>query len=220
MVKIEDDKHILWQAFLVAIAIFIIGIFLGTLFEESRIDKIKELYFDSETDLLDIQLQSNILSYSRLGCDVAVEESRVFADKIFFEALLLEKYDSANKITKDMVSIHRRYDLLRIMLWENLIEIKENCEEEIDVVVYLYEYINPSLEVQSKQNTFSNSLTSLKKKEGNNIILIPMAHDTNVKSLDLILKRFNISQFPVVIINEEIVVDKISSVEDLKAYLN
>ncbi len=214
-----NDKHVLWQSFLVAIVIFIVGIFLGTLFEQSRVNKIKELYFDAETDLFDVQLQNDILSSFEFDCDVSVRESIDFADRIFSEALLLEKYDDANKITPDVINLHKRYDLLRVSLWKNLILIRENCEKEVNVLVYLYDYVNTPVEMQSMQNAFSNSLVSLKKKKGDELILIPIAYDTGVKSLNIMLKKYNITNYPAVIINDKNVLYDLDSVEDIEKYL-
>jgi len=49
--------------------------------------------------------------------------------------------------------------------------------------------------------------------------LIPIAVDSNLVSLDSLLEDFEISRYPVVIINEEYVVTELESVDDLLKYL-
>src|SRR3989338_8322092 len=124
MIKLEDNKHAFWQAFIVALIIFWTGIMLGIWFESSRTTKLDDIYTKSETDIFDIELESDILKMSYFDCDIAMQANINFAEQIYEEAKKLEKYDSSNKITEDVAELHRRYDLLRTMLWVNTIEFK------------------------------------------------------------------------------------------------
>ena len=51
------------------------------------------------------------------------------------------------------------------------------------------------------------------------IVLIPIAVDSDLVSLDSLLEDYEISQYPVVIINQKDVLEKIDSVADLEKYL-
>lgn len=215
----SNDKNVLWQAFLVAGAIFITGIFLGTLFEQSRADEIGDLYLNAEIDLLDIQLQNEILSSFEFDCDLSINESRDFADRIFSEALLLEKYDKANKITNSIIGLHKEYDLLRVSLWKNLILIREKCGDRFDTIVYLYDYENTPLNLEAKQSAFRNILLDVKERYGDRVILIPIAYDTGVKSLDLLRKKYGLEEVPVVFVNEDIKLTDLLSSEDIERHL-
>jgi hypothetical protein len=55
---------------------------------------------------------------------------------------------------------------------------------------------------------------------GNKIILIPIAVDTDLTSLNFLISRYDISEYPVVIIDEHIISQKPSSVEELKKYFD
>ncbi len=215
----KNNKHAFWQALVMALIIFWTGIILGVLFENSRINKIEEFYKQSETDILDIQLASDILNAYNFDCNFALYESISFADRIYEEAKTLEKYDASNKITEDMINLHKRYDLLRTILWRNTIMLQEKCPKKVNVVVYLYEYVNPSINTQAKQIALSKVLLDLKKKHGDKIILIPIAYDTNVKSLSLFREEFSLDKFPVIFINQKNKVTELTTIENLEPYL-
>ena len=148
------------------------------------------------------------------------DENKHFADKIYNEAVLLEKYESAGKVTEEMEIVHKRYDVLRTFLWINNIKTFEKCEKDYSTVVYLYEYFSKDLTQKARQNVWSKILSDLKEKEGNNILLIPIAADSDLTSLDSLIYKFNITNYPVVVINEKDVIYELSSVEELRKYVD
>lgn len=215
------SKHVFWQALVVSLIIFWAGIMIGVLFENSRADKLTQVYFDSETNIFDIMLQQNMLESSQTSCSVSITESKLFADRIYYEAKELEKYDSSTKLTNEIINLHRRYDMLRVLLWKGLIDIQNHCNStDTNVVVYIYQYNEPTVDVQARQVTFSKVLSDLKDSEGDNVILIPLAFDTGINSLNLITKDYNISSYPVVLINGKYNVNDLVSQEDISKYLN
>jgi len=214
------SKHSFWQALIIASVIFWTGIMLGILFENSRTSKLEKIYFNAETEIFDIQLTGDILlEPEAFNCKIVLNENIKFAERIFEEAKKLEKYDSSNKITEDIVDLHKRYDLLRTMLWKNAIELQNICPEETNTVVYLYEYIEPSINTQAKQITLGKVTLDLKKKYGDKVLLIPIAHDTNIISLNLLKQKYDIKKFPTIIINQEHKFTEIITVKELERYL-
>jgi hypothetical protein len=207
------SKHSFWEALIVALIIFWTGILLGVFFEQSRINDIEEFYFDSETDVFDFQVASGLIFSENLDCETISEMKLIFADQIFEEARRLEKYDNSNRLTKELIALHRRYDLLRAMLWEGIIQNSKRCEDDIETVVYLYDYVDTPFDQKAQQGAYGNHLTQLKKDYGDSIVLIPIAVDTEVQSLDILRDRYNLDKIPVVIVNEK---EKFESLDSLK----
>lgn len=215
----KSSKHVFWQALIIALIIFWSGILIGMLFENSRIEKLEDFYFGAKTDISDFELSSEILYEGDYGCALIQEHSVLLADKIYAEARLLEKYDDSNKITKGLIGLHRRYDLLRTILWKNIIENKERCNSDLNTVVYLYNYDNPGLNVKAIQEAMSNFLIDLKGKYGDEIILIPIAVDTNVGALDLLRGIYGLEKSPSIFVNEEFKFETLDSLENLEESL-
>lgn len=212
------NKHVFWQAFVIASVIFWIGILIGVFFEKSRIEDLNKFYFDSETDISDFGLASEIVYNSNLSCNLINEKSVFFADKIYTQARELEKYDESNKITSELISLHRRYDFLRVVLWRDIIEVKKKCGQ-VNTVVYLYQYSKPDLATKAVQETMSNYLLDLKEKYGNKVILIPIAVDTNIESLNVLRDSYSLNKYPVIFVNEKYKFETIESLETVEKYL-
>lgn len=219
----KSQKNVFWEALLVTLFIFGIGVLLGVILENWRTSEISDLYQRSEVELLDIRLQNEIYSKGGFDCEFAIQENLKFADKIYEEARILEKYENARKLTKNLIIQHKKYDLLRAMLFMNSIEIRQNCNSSYHNVIYFYlaGYDNPRLDLKAKQQTFSKLLSELKQRQGENVLLIPIAANKDISSINILLNQYNISRedLPLILIDEEIKVTELQNVEGLESYL-
>jgi hypothetical protein len=210
------SKHVFWQALIVALIIFNFGIFLGYMLESSRVGKVKSLYADSELDLLDVRIQSDLFNFwPDLNCEDAIEKNVQFADRIYEEGKILDRLENAQRVTEGIKLQHKKYDLLRTLFWINSIKIKERCQADFVNVVYFYKYNDPSVNQKAMQNVFSNVLEDLKKEAGGGIMLIPIAADNNITSVDLLLKTYDIEKFPSILIDEEVKISELISAREL-----
>jgi len=217
----KNTKSVFWQALILTIIVFVAGIFLGIAYEGSKIDEINDYYVLSEIFLMDsfaISKLTSIVDTGLVSCDILIDTNIEFADKIYREAYILEKYEESGKLSEALKVLHRKYDLLRTLLWINLMDIPNKCKENVSVVVYLYEYETEDLAKKATNRVWSKILFDLKQEMGNKIILIPVAVDTDLSSLNFLISRYNISKYPVVIIDEH-VISEINFIDDLKEYL-
>lgn len=216
---INNQKYIFLYALLLTIFVFNLGIFMGYMLESSRVGKINMMYLNSEIELLDQITQKDALNVLDLNCSLLVKENIKFGDKIFQEALQIEKYELANRINSEIVFQHKRFDLLRALFWINSITIKQKCNSQYHNVVYFYKYNNPTLEQQTKQKFFSNVLKEIKDKKGSQIMLIPIAADNDLPSINLLTEKYGIIDLPVILIDEKVKVTDVKSMEDIEKYL-
>jgi len=215
----KSEKHVFWQALVLALIIFNFGIFLGYMLESSRVGKVSRLYAESELALLDIKIQSELFDFGNdIDCGIAIKENINFANKIFEEAKILDKFEKSSRITENIKLQHRKYDLLRTLFWINSIKIKRRCNATFHNVVYFYKYNEPSLEQKAKQAVFSRLLGQLKEKYAEEVMLIPIAADNNIVSVDMLLETYNVTELPTVLIDEKIKLTEVSTY-DLEKYL-
>ncbi|MCK4552673.1 hypothetical protein KAT80_00525 [Candidatus Pacearchaeota archaeon] len=215
-----NQKYVFLQALIIAFVIFNIGIFLGYKLETSRIDKINNWYLQSEIELLDQRIQKDAFEFLELNCDAMVEENINFADRIYEEAMIINKYEKANRINDDIILQHKRYDLLRTLFWINSMKIKEKCNSDYHNLVYFYQYNDVSIEKKAKQKVFSNLLFQIKEEKKAEIMLIPIAADNNIGSINLLLDKYNITELPTILIDEKIKLTAIGGVEDIREHLD
>ncbi|MEK6891366.1 MAG: hypothetical protein AABX03_04485 [Nanoarchaeota archaeon] len=213
-----NPKHAFWQALFVTIIIFFLGIIIGFFLESFRSDKLGTTLINSEINLLDQQLRENVIGNFNVSCNQAVNSSFVFADKIYSEARRLEDFDQSSKFTETLFLLHKRYDLLRMMLWTESIKIKNQCKSthNFHTVVYLYEYNTKEIDQVSKQKFFSRALSELKDKYPDKVLLIPIAADMDLESVNLAVNKYGIEKYPVIIIDEKKVIDNVITSEQLE----
>jgi len=210
------SKHVFWQALVFTIVIFSIGLILGSFLESSRADKVELNLLRSEISLLDEQIRNRGLEQFDISCDLAKESTISFADNIYQEALKLEKYDATSKFSDALLTLHKRYDLLRMLLWIEGIDLKKNCNQDIHTVTYLFEYASDNTITEAKQASLSRLLADLKNKYGSEILLIPIAGNLDLESVNLIKRKYDISALPAIIIDEEKIISESVTLQDLE----
>ncbi|MDO8622733.1 MAG: hypothetical protein Q7R52_00645 [archaeon] len=216
-----NQKYVFLWALFVTLFVFNLGIFMGYMLESSRVDKINDLYAQADLNLLDQRIQSDAFDVIGLNCDKALSENIKFADRVYEDALKIQKYEDANKINSEIVYSHKKYDLLRTLFWINSIKIKEKCNLNYHNVVYIYKYNDPNLEQGAKQQFFSNLLMEVKQKYIDKIMLIPIAGDNDLPSVNLLMDKYNITvgELPVILIDEKIKINNVEKMEDIEKYL-
>ena len=216
---IENKKHVFWQALFLTILFFLLGLVFGVYMEQLRADGVSVAFYQSEVSLYDSFALGKLLDNNLTSCADLKEATINFADKIYDEARQLEKYDTKSELTDSMKTIHRKYDLLRTLLWMNTLEIKQRCGD-LNTVVYLYDYGTEDIEIKSKQNVFGKILNDLKNEKGGDVLLIPIAVNQEIESLSYLMKRYGISDFPVIFVNEKKAFYEPASSDEIGKYLD
>ena len=215
----DNPRHVFWQAFIAAIAIFGFGIWMGFLLENYKTSQIEMAFSKSEIDMLDIRLQSEIYKNHEINCDIAARENIDFGNRIYEEAKNLDRQEKAAKLTDNLIYQHKKYDILRTIFWLNSIYIKDKCNSSYHNVVYLYQYNNPGLDKKAEQGVISDILMRIREKYGNEIMLIPIAADNNITSIKLLADYYNITYLPSVLIDEKIKVESMKTLEEMDKLL-
>jgi hypothetical protein len=213
------NKHIFWEALILAIFIFASGVFLGYLLELNRTSNIITLYQNSELNLLDVQLQTDFIALNNLSCDIASNYIFSFAEKTYQDARLLEKYDDANKLSRGVILQHKKYDLLRARLWLNALDLNDRCGKRFVNVVYFYNYNTKDIETKAKQSIFSNRLSEIKASLSDSILLIPIAANLGSDSINYMMAEYNIGSVPAILIDEKTKVETIDQLKNIEQYL-
>ncbi len=216
---LKSRKHVFWEALFLTALVFFFGILVGVAYENNQLQRINDFYVQSEISLVDILAMNSISDVRNIDCKFLIEANLNFADKIYSEALLLQDYEDSKKLTNNINLARKKYDLFRVFLWTDSMKILEKCGKSFSSVVYLYEIEPEDLEVKATQNVWSKILEELKNQKQDEIVLIPIGVDGSLESVNLIVKRFEIQELPAVIINNEKIITKLSSVEEIERYL-
>jgi hypothetical protein len=216
----KKQNNVFWQALLLSITFLVIGMYLGIILEQGRLIEINDYYIQSEVSLIDIITLDNLVETNQLSCEKLKSININLLNRVYEEALLLSEYETAGRITEEITLLHKKYDVLRGYLWVNAIKIKERCGSDFDTIVYFYNYEEKDLTKKAEQNVWSKLLGEIKEERGDDLVLIPIAADTELESINSVLSSYNFTDFPIVIINEEIILDELIEKEELMKILD
>jgi hypothetical protein len=213
-----NPKNVFWEALLLTVVVFFFGLLIGYSIEGSRLDTINQYYAESEVSLMDSLAISSLVDNGYANCSILILSNLDFADRVYSEAKILENYEAAGKLSDNLQIAHRKYDLLRTFLWMDSKKTLDKCKGGFSTVVYLYQQNTGDLAQKATQNVWSKVLGDLKSKKGADVVLIPIAVDSNLSSLNSLMAQYKITKFPVVVINDQVVYD-LSSADQLEKYL-
>jgi hypothetical protein len=208
------------QALALTIVVFLIGMYSGILMEESKFIEMNEHFIESEVTMLDIMAHENMVQDLDITCKQLKEANFNLLNKVYEQSIVLEDYEASGRVTQTLKDVHRKYDALRSYLWINSIKVKEKCGNEFDTIVYFYNYEEEELTKRAEQNVWSKLLYEIKTEKDLDLVLIPIAVDTDLKSLEVLLKEYGVESYPSVLINEEVVLSELTPKEDFVALLN
>jgi hypothetical protein len=213
-----NSKNAFWQALVVTIFVFVAGLVLGFYIELSNVDKSDSLIRSSEVDFLDQQIKfSSLNSGINFNCENSRKDLFDFADQIYADAVKFEEEDAQSKFTEEQRDIlHKRYDLLRVNLWIESLKLRKNCNGSFHTILYFFDYSSPDVDIRSEQRIMSLVLLDLKYKYPNDILLLPIAANMGLDSIDMIKENYNISTSPTLIIDESLVIDTLITADELE----
>jgi hypothetical protein len=136
---LKNKKRVFLEALFLTLVIFILGVLIGILFESNKLNQLNDYYIKTESSISDAFMLNLINNLNTQNCDVLKKANLDFADEIYQEAKILEKYENTRKITESMEILHKKYDVLRTFLWFSTIKTSEKCGRKSSTVVYLYE---------------------------------------------------------------------------------
>jgi hypothetical protein len=199
-----NSKHAFWIALVFTLIVFAMGLIFGYFFEGLMTGKTQENLIRSEISLLDDQIRNDALTSFDIDCNASMRSLFDFADSIYEEASQLEVITEKTKFTNEIEILHKRYDLLRMMLWAESASLKKKCGSDFHIVVYFFHYDpnNNDPELTAKQITYSRVLRDIKYENPSEVLLIPIAGNLDLKSINLVLERYNITELPSVLIDE------------------
>jgi hypothetical protein len=202
------------------ILIFLIGLMVGMLIDNVRISEIKRGLSESEIVWEDTRLLN--IYIGKLGgeqCQAAFEENLAYNDRIYNFGKEIEKEIEASALTPEAEREWDKYVLLQFQFWMNSIELKEKCDFDYSNVVYLSR--KEAIDEEEMNNKLQSAiLLDIKEKCGKSMMLIPLTADSNLESIDLVLRHHNITQFPAIIIDEEHVFQGLTSEDVIGSYIN
>lgn len=213
-------KSALLKTLALTVLIFAIGLSIGVLLDNLRLQEVKDRTTEIDNLWNDARLlQSYIQRFSDGNstsyCDFLLEENLKAGDEIYKEGTMIEEYEKTNRFTPTFELEKERYALLDLQFWLNSIDLKKVCNATYSTVIYFYSQYNKTVE----QGFQDSVLWNLKQKCGSEIVYITFPFDMGIITIDVIKNIYNISKIPAILINESLVIYSPTSMRELEKYI-
>jgi len=199
-------RYYFLEAFALTILLFVGGFIIGLSIENSRNLELANYYISTEDEISGLADQLDISNLGKYACSELIERNFYIGDQIYSQASIFEEYENSAILTKSqLIREHRKFDVLRTLFWVNSINIKKRCGNDVfDTVVYLYDYQTDELEEVAKQKVMSRITSEIKESLQDKVILIPIAKNLNISSLNSLLQDYkNTNESALMIVNED-----------------
>jgi hypothetical protein len=201
------NKNRYWIAFLITLAVFSIGMFFGFWMDTERLDYMTELSNIQELNYRSLQLQ-----YQLISDNVLKDECQ--AIKGLFDTFIVELEESRERIEvysvdatvkkSDFEQLLRRYTLSQINFWYISNKFKEQCPKSSDYVTIVYFHASNQECPRCGEQGAIMDYFKLKLKE--NVLIFAIDAKMSIEpTVELIKSSYNITSYPSLIIDNEIV---------------
>ena len=200
--KISKEKYIL-AAFLTFL-IFSLGLSLGFLLDNMRVQWTELTNKEREVDYTSLQFQYLYLSTlqeTNESCSVlhpTLEKSIVDLGESLEQFLQFQKQTKLNKREYEIAG--RKYLLDNLRYWLFAKRAKDKCK--MNIVNILYFYSTEHCDICPNLGTL---LTYYKKKLGDSLLIFPIDVDLAQEDvvIDILESRYNVTSYPTLIIEDE-----------------
>lgn len=211
-----EKSDIFMKALFIAFVLFSGLLVIALFFELQRLNSAYEKYSATDLSWQDLRIRDYYLR--NLGsefCQDAVKSNEEFADRIYKDGVTMQHYENANRMTSSIINEKKKYVLLQLEFWQNLEDIKKQCNASYSTITYFYSQY-PNMNQKAVQNTFSDLLVQLKRDYPEKVMLIPLAGDIGLNSVDFAKSIYDVNELPTLIINSREKIEGLISIEELR----
>jgi len=207
------------EAFVLSLAIFLSGLFLGLMLDTWRSDEIAANIANVEAELTDIYQFSQFTGDGNV-CPWMLEELLLLNERLYEEGRRIEEYEAANKLTTAIVAQKRQYIALKALFLSLIEKLKRECNYDYHVVIHFYKRYRATKQELAMDRATAEALLDAKYSCGRSMILVPLQVDLNLMSVRYFLHYYGISAYPAVVVDGKVVAEgRVLSREELRRLL-
>lgn len=197
------NKNIFIAAILIVLIVFIVGYFSITIYDnKKRTGLMDEFNILSQQTGLDEIYDIYLEKHPEHKCEILKNQLNSMLNTNNKLYIKLKQYNENAIVSTDNV-IKYQFVITNIKLWLQYNKLKEECDSNIDVMLYFYPEIFEDTpkksELDAKTIIFENKLRSIMKNCGYLSIALP--DKSNIEIIDLIKQEYSVTDSPSALIN-------------------
>lgn len=212
MVKrfISKRRHL--ATLIITICIFIIGLLIGSLINETKFSTIIDIQSKFKTQILSLEIQ-----YDLLEEDICKVENPKDLEEELYEigAVITDLEFELGKNDKRVLELAEYYSLLEVRHWLFMKTLKKQCGKRSNLILYFYSNLGDCGECEEQ----GYILTTLRKKYPDLRIYI-YSFNLNIDNpaLNTLKDMYGVTKVPSVIVNDKLY-DKYITIQELERIL-
>lgn len=199
--KINKRRYIV--TLILTLCFFAIGVMLGNLLSNKRLQYIQDKSLEQRLDYESLQTQYlyvNLLG-QKGNCPAVEKTFENNIENLENTRLRLEEYEKSSKFNEQTyLLLKREYMIAQLRYWLLAKSTKEICNRDFATILYFYSTEKECPDCHSQEMI----LTYLKKKFDQNLLIFSLDSNYKQEPMTAILKNvYNISKFPFLIIDDQ-----------------
>ena len=198
---LSKDKYI--AAAVITLCIFLLGLFLGFVIEEKRVNYIQEQGKEQKLTFESLQLQYMFVDQlsQENNCEAISKTFDISVKDLEGARIRLEKFDENAKISKDEFDMLKKdYTIAQLRYWLLAKKAKALCNLDLTTIIYFYstDKVCPDCEDQAF------ILTYLKQLFGQKLLIFSLDANFEKESMiDLLKSTYSINKYPSLVFDEK-----------------
>jgi hypothetical protein len=201
--------------------IVVTAVLAGVMFDSQRVADIKNSLSEAEILMNDGRVQSSlnqIFTNDTAYCESAFSSSLKFSDNIYQDGVKIENAEEVNRFTgRDLIVEKKRYNLLQMQFWLNMLELKRQCDFNYTVILFFTSQFNEQTKID--QTVQSTVLLDILEECRYKFFPQPIVIDLNMTSVDSLVRNYNITKTPSLVINDNVVLHGLQSREEIMKHV-
>ena len=194
--QISKGKYII--AFIISASIFIIGLLIGILVADSKLNSINDLQQTIRTQVFAVETQYNLALQN--PCSF-INSSELTTDLYKISDNLGALETDLGKHNKDVLELSSYYSILETRHWMFMKEAAKRCGKDYNLILFFY---------SNDQNKCTDCdtqgfvLTYIRKKYNNqNIYIYSYNTDINNGVIQTLMRIYNVKKLPTLVIDDK-----------------
>ncbi len=208
-------KKIVIFSFVIATLIFIAGVALGISIDQFKADTVSTELRDNELKFDSYITEQQLLSaFKEDKCDVLKERATEISQSTRELGTLLNRVAASKSFPMDFDYLKQKYFISESKFYATILELNEGCNDKRNSILFFYKEYH----LTSQRQGFV--LDEINKQFNETVTTLSFDMDYEKEPLvGLLIKRYNVTRAPTVIINEDLKIEGYDNLEEIETYL-
>jgi len=190
---VKQQKQI--TAILLVIVTFVIGIFVGSAWQDSASSPVEQMLKQSELDAESFLIEQELFDTFDTTCELTRKRLESLSDGLWQLGKLLEAADArADLGEKNYHYLKRKYHLMQTRTYILYKKFTDNCHEDTSIILFYFKRDDPASEMQGQ------ALDALVAEHDVKVFAVELNYS---KDLEFLEQYYNATNAPYLVVNYE-----------------